>query len=924
MTPLNRITMKNFYANLLSIICLICLSFSSYGQEICDNRIDDDGDGLIDCFDPDCSGATACWDCITEFYQVHSNQYLVSLDPALGTYTTLATISGASQINGAQFNHVDGHVYAPCIINGQHKLGILSQDGTVTDTGLSLPGNGIFYVGAISQSGVMYVSNSGGIYSIDLTQPTLTAVATGVNNPGVADFALDLNNGLFYGVTGGAQLKVFNPANGSVSTYDIAGAINTESGGFGAAWSSNDGSFFAYNNSSGKIYSVDVYSLTSTLVLNGTGNLSINDGFNCVLADPPFESNCGNATDDDGDGLIDCDDPDCYNSNNCLFEICDNGIDDDGDGLIDCSDSECYSLDECVEICDNGIDDNNNGLVDGDDPQCGAPTSAFNGGLESGNRLADLIAKRNYRKATDSKQFGQMVEDGLVPFQHSIQRSSFNIRDFISMDNDTFFLAESSPTDLIDITNAQDVASADYYLEGQRIGSILAIESTDGVYEHAKYICDRLENAVLLDVSFLFVEGGRVLCYELLRDNGQIEYAVSFSAHVSDGAFNMESHWSLDDYPYQDMYYNFQIWGISYEVIIKLLNNGMSNVKDHFEIGTVNNSTLPRVFVMSGAYQNGELKLQVANKDLTQELDLTGSIRRTETSATEAVSYTVPLTGQKEQVVTIPVGTLYDMGLSIGCMNCADDALFIADGAWGVEDNHDGVKDVTFAVNLGNQDLEQEDYGLSRSVALSASVSTYFNVFRSLDPKFKPIDCSDHNTIEFSGSGSGYLDVTLVKASIDSWADQPRARVVLYDETRQYSLHSSDFTSETFGEVAWDDVVLVVFSIIGDGNGFQPRTLEIDNLHFTSTVAMSNVQDLKDAESFVVTPNPATNSIQIQGENLENYTRLEVISTDGNRVSSLEGDLRSQLDIAELPVGVYQIKIIANDGSVLNTSFVKI
>ena len=119
---------------------------SSIPVEICDNRIDDDGDGLIDCMDPDCSGAETCWDCITEFYQVHSNDFLVALDPMTGTYTNLGNITGADQINGAQFNQIDGHVYAPIIKDGQHQLGMLLETGEVRETGLDLPGSGIFYV----------------------------------------------------------------------------------------------------------------------------------------------------------------------------------------------------------------------------------------------------------------------------------------------------------------------------------------------------------------------------------------------------------------------------------------------------------------------------------------------------------------------------------------------------------------------------------------------------------------------------------------------------------------------------------------------------------------------------------------------------------------------------------------------------------
>lgn len=52
--------------------------------------------------------------------------------------------------------------------------------------------------------------------------------------------------------------------------------------------------------------------------------------------------------------------------NTSFPEDCYNGIDDDGDGLIDCADPDC----DCTEICDNGIDDDGDGLVDADDPDC--------------------------------------------------------------------------------------------------------------------------------------------------------------------------------------------------------------------------------------------------------------------------------------------------------------------------------------------------------------------------------------------------------------------------------------------------------------------------------------------------------------------------------------------------------------------------
>ncbi len=65
------------------------------------------------------------------------------------------------------------------------------------------------------------------------------------------------------------------------------------------------------------------------------------------------------------------------------------------------------------EICDNGVDDNGNGLIDCDDPSCAAEnnhctyttTSGGNdGGLESNSRLAEKIAKRNYNRTKNNKK----------------------------------------------------------------------------------------------------------------------------------------------------------------------------------------------------------------------------------------------------------------------------------------------------------------------------------------------------------------------------------------------------------------------------------------------------------------------------------------------------------------------------------------
>ena len=95
---------------------------------------------------------------------------------------------------------------------------------------------------------------------------------------------------------------------------------------------------------------------------------------------------CDNGRDDNGDGLVDCADPQCASFLGCQPEICDNGRDDNGDGLVDCADPQCLWHPSCqqvaAEVCDNGVDDSGNGLVDCDDPQCAASAACGGPGHE--------------------------------------------------------------------------------------------------------------------------------------------------------------------------------------------------------------------------------------------------------------------------------------------------------------------------------------------------------------------------------------------------------------------------------------------------------------------------------------------------------------------------------------------------------------
>src|SRR5205085_4014995 len=71
------------------------------------------------------------------------------------------------------------------------------------------------------------------------------------------------------------------------------------------------------------------------------------------------ESRCRDGSDDDGDTLVDCADPDCAGVPACVESRCDDGADEDGDTLADCADPDCTSAGNCDADADgvaNAVD----------------------------------------------------------------------------------------------------------------------------------------------------------------------------------------------------------------------------------------------------------------------------------------------------------------------------------------------------------------------------------------------------------------------------------------------------------------------------------------------------------------------------------------------------------------------------------------
>ena len=256
--------------------------------------------------------------CESNLFQVISGEMKI-FDPISSSYIDIGP-SGVGSYNAAGFNVQDGFIYAIAAIDGGKHVVKFGDDGVAVDHGLVANFSGASYRADIDTSG-NWISYEGGnnpsLRVIDLDVFPLTMESLSLTNlhssnvPGCADLTFNPKTNKLYGMSGSFDLIEIDLQN---LTIDVTADFPGSGGGFGAAWSDREGYSYFSNNANGEIFRVNFdengQALEMKKVAQGivTGN---NDGMNCVLALPPFETDCSDGIDNDGDGLIDSEDPDC-------------------------------------------------------------------------------------------------------------------------------------------------------------------------------------------------------------------------------------------------------------------------------------------------------------------------------------------------------------------------------------------------------------------------------------------------------------------------------------------------------------------------------------------------------------------------------------------------------------------------------------
>ncbi|SNR16392.1 T9SS type A sorting domain-containing protein [Tenacibaculum jejuense] len=848
--------MKNYYSKIKNFTLIILISFSFQG--------------LL-------SQANEPFNCVTEAYLFQTND-VYAQNLASGNAVLEGIDLALDNINAVGYNEKDGYIWGSLRFPDNTIIRIGKDYSTTT---FEIPGASFSYVGDVNKDGIYYLrKSSNSYYTIDLdpssaTYLTVLGTQTISKSLNVHDWAFNAVDGKLYTVEKNSNnLYRIDTATNVVETLGEVPILSGLNYTYGAVYFDVDGNFYVSANQTGTVYIIrTVQNVTSSLDMNSNlfafgPSSNSNDGARCPTAPVPQED-------------------------------CTNGVDDDGDGLVDCDDPSCSGVASCPTI---------------------TPTSTGNsGGLESNNRLSTQINRRNINRIKTNYTFDVAKARKVEKNSFYARRSSnqnISLWDLVPMDVIPGTTAvESSPSDLVDITNATDLVSVDYIRDNKGYGTLLLLKTENKVYEHTKHICDRFTGAELLSVSNMEINDALFIKSRVKQPDGSIEFVATFSVRESDdnSSFIVESHWNLDQYE-EKGYYNFQVWASSIDDLYNVSQEVLNLLEVQKPISEYKSSDAPLVFIKKAAYRRGgKIDLEIINNLRPSTIIIEGNKRATETATSEPVTFNVDLTGYINNV-TLDIGNLYDFGFRLrNQYNLTPDDLFLSDGTWGVDDSSQRFVD-TFNVIANNETDEEGVYKVERNISLVATANQDVSVYRSLTPKFEPVDLTAYDQISFDAKGVGTMKMIFVKESISDWNNQPYITVNLTDNTKDYVIYKGDITSNANGEVNLNDVKMLFITLVADDGSMVQKNLDVGNIKFAkqATASIGNEVSLERA---LVSPNPvetsATFTFNSKSTNDYNFEVFNVLGKQvhSEKITSKVGSNTINFDRKQLSSGIYFYKI---------------
>jgi len=541
----------------------------------------------------------------------------------------------------------------------------------------------------------------------------------------------------------------------------------------------------------------------------------------------------------------------------------------------------------------------------------GGQSSGGGGGLESNRGLSSKVAKRTFSR---TKYSAPIASEATIATRSKTELELYVPESF--KENDKMII--SSPTDLKSITKAEEVWSADYMLNDQAFATVFSTQTSNGIYDHTKVVCERLAGTKVKDVRNTTVEGHDLLLTTLERENGNLEYSISISIEVIDQeSYRVFSRWAVDQYPAAGKFLNYQIWSsapfLTKDIVKQILSNidlEMENMDD-----VASQSLKPDVFIESGKYIENTIEYRINNTTQEDQLvSLVGSTTRTEidNSPVPYLEHITVAPGVNTFQLDNNSGSLFDVELKVGLIGADNyDVVYFSDGAWALDYESTNTEVTNIEILHNEKEANVNEFLIPRNISVDYKSDDYLTVYKNLRPSGSSIDLSAYNGMKLSIEGEGFLEVKLIKSNIENWDEQFYYTIELENGVNEVEIPFAYFRNKLDDKLTVEDMKMITFTQKNlDGSS---NNLSLSNLKFTELYDFDISFDHE--SNYGVYPNPTGGITKITFESdTDTEGTLNIYNNQGVKILTQKENFHKgfnikQLDVQSFPSGVYWLEI---------------
>lgn len=495
----------------------------------------------------------------------------------------------------------------------------------------------------------------------------------------------------------------------------------------------------------------------------------------------------------------------------------------------------------------------------------GTVSGGNNGGVES-KSLGDVISKRLYGNAYNSipEMNGYSTSTNFVQSSGTIVNggSSLKLSDLVpAKANNTTTAYVTTPSDIINFTNAIDVLSVDYTDNSNTKAVVFATKTLGDVYSHTKPICDRLKEGQLLDVRKINVDGYNLITSIIKQRTGEIEYCLNFTIGLKKGrnSYSLQSNWLTDNYSKEDTLYNFQLWAVGYSTVINMAKDVFNKVKAVQPMQSLASSTndLPKVFVESLKREKANIELEINNPTNATSCSFKILEKVNEDALASTKLINVVLKPNSKNSISIPVSDSYEGNLYLYINNTLNDLVYMSDGSWNIDYNQSNTVIKKFNITNNGYTTNSDEYPLFRKVNFEATTKDYVTAYKLVKGGGIERDFGLYKSIKFKATATGTtnLKITLIKKGITKWDDQYTYTTTVSNIEKEYTISLNQFISKTItSKIDLKDITAINFTWENNKGGSSNINGSVDRLRF-SKEDLGYVAALAENE-LTIYPNP--------------------------------------------------------------------